>query len=1579
MAEFPEFAPDEPISPLEKPEFAPNEPVSPLTVSQRQRAFREQIRMGQPEQAAQISYGGEKLAAPMPEAEQPKTGMFLGTDEQGRPVAVEQPITGGEKPQGILERMSQAAKAGLGEEPFGISPETQKKYPWASTLQLAAYPADVLLRGLNAFVAGGAGAVAGAAEEMGMSPAMASRLQRDIYQASQVAGVEMPKPTPGMMTRPIVRAAEAAAPTVETVEMMTGKPPAPPPVSLPTIPVAEGVPFPEVRGKGARLLPPETPHEPIKLPEPAAELPSRAGVGAEAAAGPLEGISSEAINQVARQLKADNWTPWTIDERLEKMSPHQFLAEVSPNLENRAAQVASYGGEGRNTIKTNVDQRHTEIKPRLKVLYDEAFGPVENLAQERRVLDIEQAKAADPLYQKFRDLQIHPTEKLKELSELFEKKGVFAEAKDIAEWQRVPWEENFFTPGKRKTYPTAQSWDLVKQALDAKIEGSFVDGRPTKWTRIYTQAKNDLINAIDNHPNPEIAGVWKEARAAYAEPASIKTAYDFGKKLLSDAVDANEVPFFTAAHSSKEMSAIAAGIRYELENQLGRAGAQEGRSIRQILSDNAQNKIRWIIGDEKAEKLFNAVDLENQIHGAQKRLIGGSPTAERMLGAAEEFGAKPPRGAELAGEVFETGVGLIKEPKKTVTKAVSKFATEKMARAAEEKAAQLRAEIARIYTLQGPERDAALRWILEHGENWTGAPEVKLPGMRSSGGSVLDKMHAAKRRKDGGQLDGPFDEAVEAQAAREAAARQIAGGIKGKPYEPTPPSTEGKTWIMEPGLEAVQSGYAEPFFHLPENTAVNEGGEVYNKETGEPLSIVRRPNVIPLAKTPDGIRWAMPKMLELAGNVMNPLAVTRGVPVKAGEMVLGAGPVKTVPEGGVLGAMKEAKAAKEAEKALPSISEKFAGKAGTPVEEMENLLEGVRGTEIGKMVERYQDMPVREAHQALFDDLKKLAQEGEIGKEWYEKSSARILDFLGGDKDAADKFAQLIAIYSPQTAVDVNTQNAVKAYNRALAGQPLWDGRIVERDIQFPTIKAANDYVKSLGGSKEGYTKIPLDDSGKRFLIAQHGEKNAYENIATLDRDLKAHLVMNEDIPFEGRKINNFYNNLMVQIDPSRLQSSTQDLWMARAFGFLDDAVGGGAKYDYMERLTADLAKELGWKPHQVQAAIWTAMKTRQKGVLDAVKSEAISKGIADIIPDPGNKGKTIFQVRDGQERAYGQLLREKALGAEITPESIAAAARNFSDFLDQNVAHISWESAPSTKIGHLNGFEALPPQAKAEYHVGIQKALQNDEGQDLLARYLNILSPGAIDAPGYWEKASNPATLTQIGATRIKAAKQRPDIDVASKKIMDIYASALGLLLKQDGVGYHRPYYNPQITKANGVEFKFEKPLSREDIINIGQALDDKFKGSVALIPSGENEIRVLNFGDTKNQKGFHKAVADIILNDKINNAADFRVFASDGDLVSNNWRANPNGQDYIQRISSAGRSDVLEYISDFLAPRVEAFDKSFAAKYGLKRNEDLEKQIRNLKQVREQKSTGGFVSNAYKHGGSILHKMMEARRGQR
>ena len=182
---------------------------------------------------------------------------------------------------------------------------------------------------------------------------------------------------------------------------------------------------------------------------------------------------------------------------------------------------------------------------------------------------------------------------------------------------------------------------------------------------------------------------------------------------------------------------------------------------------------------------------------------------------------------------------------------------------------------------------------------------------RATGGSVFDKMHMARKRAEGGGTDAPFNEwdavprnaegtpqiriqkppvneADEAQAAREAAAARVAGNVRGAPYEPTPPSTEGKTWMMEPGKEAVQSGNYE----MPPNVQLNDAGIPYNVETGEELQMARRPSVLPLTRTPDGVQWAMPKIAELAGDIVNPLAVTKGVALNPGEFALGSGPIK---------------------------------------------------------------------------------------------------------------------------------------------------------------------------------------------------------------------------------------------------------------------------------------------------------------------------------------------------------------------------------------------------------------------------------------------------------------------------------------------------------------------------------------------------------------------------------------------------------------------------------------------------------------------------------------------------------------
>ena len=650
--------------------------------------------------------------------------------------------------------------------------------------------------------------------------------------------------------------------------------------------------------------------------------------------------------------------------------------------------------------------------------------------------------------------------------------------------------------------------------------------------------------------------------------------------------------------------------------------------------------------------------------------------------------------------------------------------------------------------------------------------------------------------------------------------------------------------------------------------------------------------------------------------------------------------------------------------------------------ELSRLLDKTRGTQIGKMVDQYQKPAVGTAVKRIHGDLKGLAQEGEPGRMWYEKSSKRLLDYVGGNKDEAHKLAQLIAIYSPQTGVPTSTPRTpsrptIACQDRARRCGPatfIDQGQELRHDQGRQRLRArpwAKQHPGGSGGNAGSrITKVPLDDSGKRFLFARHN-MGGYENIATADRDLKAHLLMNHGIPFEGRKTNNFYRNLMTHIDPKMDQGSTQDLWMARAFGFHDDAVSNANKYDFMEKLTHKLGHELGWKPHQVQAAIWTAMKTRQEAVKSDVMKEAVDHGIGKMVNDP-ETGKPNFEVEPGKEHLYNSLMRKHALGAVLDPGHIQRSARDFSDFLDANLAHVSWEATPSKQIQHLQGLEQKPPEVKADYHKRISEALQDEHGHDLLAKYLNVLSPGTVEAPGYWKGNVNPASHLQVAATRIKAAGQRPDIDAASKELMDHYANARGLLLKQDAVGYHRPFYNSQVTNANGVEYQFDKDLTGEQIRKLGDTMDEHLPGT-AVVPSGPRTVRVLHFGDydektdkmvpRKDYRPHHKAVDEVLKKSGLSDTltAEKRLFASDGDLRGNDWKKHPHGEDYTRRLGAAGRSDVLRYISDVLAPKVQAVDEAFAKEHGLKRDARLEASLRRppAEEVEKPvaKATGGVV----------------------
>jgi hypothetical protein len=577
---------------------------------------------------------------------------------------------------------------------------------------------------------------------------------------------------------------------------------------------------------------------------------------------------------------------------------------------------------------------------------------------------------------------------------------------------------------------------------------------------------------------------------------------------------------------------------------------------------------------------------------------------------------------------------------------------------------------------------------------------------------------------------------------------------------------------------------------------------------------------------------------------------------------------------------------------------------------------------------------------ALTKSMTNLTKEGEFGRFWYERSGRQILDITGGNKADAEKIIQAVAITSANTPVGANFDFAIQAYYQWKNGQPIKTGM---------------------------YTTAMSKKLQKMF----------------------------EGEDWAGRKTNNFYNNLMREVDPSKVQGVTTDLWMMRAFGFDKDAPTS-AQYSFVENETKRIAENLGWEPQQVQASIWVALKSRMenKGVKDAVEAKSIKNGWMHY---ETKDGKKVRVIDDKNKHAANWL--DQALKYSPTDADRAAAGFDYADAANNNLAQISWETIPSRTSGHMPEIFEAPPEVKQDYHVQMSKAFLDDNGNDLIAQQFEILSPGDFEAPGYFKELVSPGTQTEItvptqyGLTRRLAeikkqadATRRPEeradlvgprvaafeknalaadlrkatyaTEPAAREAMFAYAAARGILLKQDGVGLHRPAFIKGLSrpKSNGIEINIGRPLTARETSAIAKAVAEE-AGHTEFNPIGSpNGARFINFDyvglpNVQFQKLVNKALKKVTFDN--NETVDAAMFGADTGYLGNDWTENLNGESYLETGELAGRPDLQRKIRDIvaqLAPRVSAVEDEFSNRYNWTRNRNLNSTYENAEALAPQ-----------------------------
>ena len=523
------------------------------------------------------------------------------------------------------------------------------------------------------------------------------------------------------------------------------------------------------------------------------------------------------------------------------------------------------------------------------------------------------------------------------------------------------------------------------------------------------------------------------------------------------------------------------------------------------------------------------------------------------------------------------------------------------------------------------------------------------------------------------------------------------------------------------------------------------------------------------------------------------------------------------------------------------------------------------------------------SYSALKEILVNLAKEGEPGRMWYERSGKRILEIAEGNVALAEKIIGLFAIYSPLTSVAGNTSVALKAYYQ-------W----------------AN-------GDKITATTLQGDVSAEKAQSWMAGTMGEREQ--------------------KGIKVSNFYVNLMRVVDPESLgaesrQGVTVDMWIARALGYYSKAIGGPARYAFASKIVSAVAKDLGWEPQQAQAAIWVAIKSRFEVVRDEVMALAKKKDWIEEKIYTGANGKPTATLKPKKEFAedFEKLFLQRALGLTKAPDQ-SESKYDYADAVQERTAQISWEAMPGASTGVLPGIHTAPMGQQAEYLEAVDKALRDANGEDQIAILTKIAGAHTIFGPGAWKGNIVVGAQTRTGVATNRDDKSKISVTPQANKLINLYADIRGYVMAQEGVYWSFPVYGEALTTSNGVDIEFGRPLSSEEMgmlytqISIWAGHDN---WAPAFTDTG---VRILNFEDN-NHKGFQKTIETVVDSFPLT-VLSIRAFRAEGSAQTNDWKDAPHGEQYKDRIVSAGSQDLLGRV-EVLRQAVVRVNEDFSTRYG-------------------------------------------------
>jgi hypothetical protein len=329
------------------------------------------------------------------------------------------------------------------------------------------------------------------------------------------------------------------------------------------------------------------------------------------------------------------------------------LADALGNPGQRLlSTVARAPGEGRSKVVEFMNARQAGQADRVGGIIDEALGADQTGRQAMAAKTAEARNASRPLYKAANEYPIQWNDKIEQIVNDPVGKSALNKGIEIQRLEALAGDPSFnprdfsiagfneaaAAPDVLAAGPNMRSLDAVKKGLDQILEGyrDPTTGRLAldEYGRAVDQVRRTLIEQLDQ-ANP----IYKQARAAYAGPASEREAIGLGQQAASRGRAADNIDLFNTMNDPRRQ-AFRVGYADTLNTGIER-GAEGVNATRRLTSGKYRDELPAFSLDQgplrpgEAPEMQKRLAREQTMFETRRQATGGSQTAENLADQAE--------------------------------------------------------------------------------------------------------------------------------------------------------------------------------------------------------------------------------------------------------------------------------------------------------------------------------------------------------------------------------------------------------------------------------------------------------------------------------------------------------------------------------------------------------------------------------------------------------------------------------------------------------------------------------------------------------------------------------------------------------------------------------------------------------------------------------------------------------------------------------------------------------------------------------------------------------------------------------